>query len=349
MRIGIVGATGYTGVELLRLLAQHPAKPEVTVITSRQEAGKKLTDIFPSLSALANYDQLKYEAPSAPELAERADLFFTATPHGAAMALLPELLAAGAKVIDLSADFRLKEAAVFEEWYSPHSSPQLLSEAVYGLPELYAEKIKKARLVANPGCYPTSIILALAPFLKSGLLDESVPLIADSCSGVSGAGRGASLGTSFCEVQDSFKAYKVVGHRHTPEIEQELSVLHGGSLKLAFTPHLLPLNRGILSTVYARPKKASTAVELRDLYLDFYSRAPFVRVRPLGFEPQTSEVRGSNFCDLSLFYDERSGLVKIVSVIDNLCRGASGQALANFNLICGLPESEGLALAPLRP
>ncbi len=349
MRVGIVGATGYTGVELLRLLAQHPARPEVTVITSRQEAGRKLTEIFPALSSLANYDGLSYEAPEAGELAGRADLFFTATPHGSAMALVPELLAAGVRVIDLSADFRLNRADVFGQWYAPHTAPEFLSEAVYGLPEIYAEEIKKARLVANPGCYPTSIILALAPFLKNGLLAENFPIIADSSSGVTGAGRGAAPGNSFCEVQDSFKAYKVVGHRHTPEIEQELSALHGAGLTVAFTPHLLPLNRGILSTVYVRPRAGVKIADLHELYLGFYDRAPFVRVRPLGFEVQTSEVRGSNFCDLSLIHDSRTGLIKIISAIDNLCRGASGQAVANFNLMNGLMETEGLNLAPLRP
>jgi len=350
MKIGIIGATGYTGLELFRLLSQHPQRPEVTVITSRQEEGRALTSVFPALSGLANYDQLRYEAPDKKELAGRADLFFLATPHGTAMDLVPALLTGGAKVVDLSADFRLRQREVFDEWYQPHTAPELLGEAVYGLPELYAAEIKTARLVANPGCYPTSVILALAPFLKKSLLAEDAPpIIADCCSGTSGAGRGAALGTAFCEVQDSFKAYKVVGHRHTPEIEQELSRLHGRSLTVAFTPHLLPINRGILSTIYAIPKKEIEVEELRNIFLDFYRSAPFVRVRPLGYEPQTSEVRGSNFCDLSLYYDRRGGLLKIVSAIDNLCRGASGQAVANMNLMSGWPETEGLGLAPLRP
>jgi len=349
MKIGIIGGTGYTGLELLRLLAQHPTAPQVTVITSRQEEGKALTTVFPALSGLANYDQLKFEAPEASELAGRADLFFMATPHGAAMALAPHLLSGGARVIDLSADFRLRQADVFSQWYQPHTATGLLAEAVYGLPELYTPQIRAARLVANPGCYPTSIILALAPVLKSGLLDTDRPIIADSASGVSGAGRGASMGNSFCEVQDSFKAYKVVGHRHTPEIEQELSGLAEKPLRVAFTPHLASMNRGILSTVYATPHSDLNVDDLRTWYMEFYQRAPFVRVRPLGFEPQTSEVRGTNFCDLSLFYDRRTGLLKIVSVIDNLCRGASGQALANYNLMTGRPETEGLLLGPVRP
>ncbi|UQZ91213.1 N-acetyl-gamma-glutamyl-phosphate reductase [Deltaproteobacteria bacterium Smac51] len=349
MNIGIIGATGYTGLELLRLLAQHPAKPTVTVITSRQENGQSLTDIFPALYNMANYNDLKYEAPEASELAGRADFFFMAAPHGAAMGLAPALLAGGAKVVDLSADFRLHDAETFNQWYQPHTAAGLLSEAVYGLPELYTPEIRNARLVANPGCYPTSIILGLAPFLRAGLLAEDRPIIADSTSGVTGAGRGAALGTSFCEVQDSFKAYKVTGHRHTPEIEQELSKLQGHAVNVAFTPHLAPLNRGILSTLYAFPKKDLPLEELHSLYLDFYKDKPFVRVRPLGFEPQTSEVRGTNFCDLSLFWDKRTSLVKIVSVIDNLCRGASGQAVANFNLMCGLAETDGLLMSAVRP
>jgi len=350
MKIGIIGATGYTGLELFRLLGQHPRRPEITVVTSRKEEGLALTSVFPALSGLANYDQLCYEAPDKKNLAGRADLFFLATPHGTAMELAPALLESGARVIDLSADFRLRESEVFGQWYQPHAAPELLAEAVYGLPELYAPEIKAARLVANPGCYPTSVILALAPFLKNGFMaDDAPPIIADSCSGTSGAGRGATAGTSFCEVHDSFKAYKVVGHRHTPEIEQELSRLKGQSLTIAFTPHLLPLNRGILSTIYAVPSKGVQIDDLRDIYLKFYGSAPFVRVRPSGYEPQTSDVRGSNFCDLSLFYDQRAGLVKIVSAIDNLCRGASGQAVANMNLMSGWPEAEGLGLAPVRP
>ena len=349
MNVGLIGATGYTGIELLRLLAQHPASPKVTVITSRQEAGQGLTTVFPGLVGLANYDHLSFEAPTADELAGRAELFFLAVPHGAAMELVPKLLASGARVIDLSADFRLRRAEVFTQWYQPHLAPELLSEAVYGLPELYAPQIKSARLVANPGCYPTSIILALAPLLKQNLLLPERPIIADSASGVSGAGRGVSLGTAFCEVHDSFKAYKVVGHRHTPEIEQELSLLAGHDLAVAFTPHLAPMNRGILSTVYAFPKDFVNIEELHELYLGYYASAPLVRVRPLGYEPRTSEVKGTNFCDISLFFDSRTKLVKIISALDNVCRGASGQALVNFNLMAGHPEGTGLCLAPLMP
>jgi len=347
MKVGLVGATGYTGLELLRLLAQHPRGPEVVVVTSRQEAGRALTEVFPGLAGLANYDRLVFEDPE--QAAGRAEVFFLAAPHGAALALVPGLLAAGSRVIDLSADFRLKDPVVFAEWYQPHPAPGLLAEAVYGLPEIWGEVLGRARLVANPGCYPTTAILGLAPLVKAGLLAENWPVIVDSASGVTGAGRGGLLGTSFCEVAEGFKAYKVVGHRHTPEMEQELSALGGRPLTVAFTPHLAPMNRGILSTIYVRLAGAAPAEELRAIYLDFYKNAPFVRVRLSGFEPRTVEVRGTNFCDLSLFPDPRSGLVKVISAIDNLCRGASGQALANFNLLNGWAETEGLNLAPLAP
>jgi N-acetyl-gamma-glutamyl-phosphate reductase len=247
MKIGLVGATGYTGLELLRLLAQHPRRPEVAVITSRQEAGRALTEVFPGLAGLANYDRLVFEDPE--RAAGRAEVFCLAAPHGAALTLAPALMAAGARVIDLSADFRLKDPAVFAEWYQPHPAPELLAEAVYGLPEIWGQALGRARLVANPGCYPTSAVLGLAPLLKAGLVAENWPVIVDSASGVTGAGRGSFLETSFCEVAEGFKAYKVVGHRHTPEMEQELSALAGRPLTVAFTPHLAPLYRGILSTI----------------------------------------------------------------------------------------------------
>jgi N-acetyl-gamma-glutamyl-phosphate reductase len=347
MRLGVIGASGYAGLELLRILSGR-AGDEVTLITSRQEAGQGLTGFFPALSSLANYDSLVFAEPK--DLAGKADVFFLATQHGAAMALVPELLNSGAKVIDLSADFRLKDPLVFKKWYLEHSAPGLLPEAVYGLPELYFEKIKKARLVANPGCYPTSVILALAPAIKAKLVDFSQTLIADSKSGVTGAGRGALLSNSFCEVQDNFKAYKTVGHRHTPEMIQELSLLGEGiDLKLAFTPHLLPINRGILSTVYFRPKGQIALADIFKLYEDFYQGAPFVRLRQSGYDPQTADVRGTNFCDLGLYLDQESGLCKVVSVLDNLCRGASGQAVANLNLMTGKPETFGLQLPALRP
>jgi N-acetyl-gamma-glutamyl-phosphate reductase len=265
------------------------------------------------------------------------------------MKLAPELLRQGAKVIDLSADFRLKSTDLFRQWYGEHSSPELLAQAVYGLPEIYADKIKSASLVANPGCYPTSVILALAPIIQNKLLDPHQIIIADSKSGVTGAGRGALLSNSFCEVQDNFKSYKTVGHRHTPEIVQELSSLAGSQIKISFTPHLLPINRGILSTIYVKLNQNPSLESLREIYRGFYQNAKFVRVKPLGISPETADVRGTNFCDLGLFYDKDNGLWKIISVIDNLCRGAGGQAVANLNLITGRSEDHGLVLAPLRP
>lgn len=348
MKIGLIGASGYTGQELLRLLASHP-EAQVTVVTSRQDKGRALTELFPSLLGLGRYDRLILTDPADQALATKAELFFTAVPHGAAMDIVPGLLRDGAKVIDLSADFRMRSQAVYEAWYQEHRAANLLDEAVYGLPELYAHQIKQARLTANPGCYATSVILGLAPLVKAGLL-AAAPIIADAKSGVTGAGRGASLNTSFCEVSDSFKAYKITGHRHTPEIEQELSFLAGAPATVSFTPHLLPLNRGILTTIYVRPlNEATDWATLNEVYQDFYRSAPFIRLRPEGFEPQTSDVRGSNFCDLAWFKDQRAGLLKIVAVLDNLCRGASGQAVANFNLMSGLPETLGLSQFGLRP
>ncbi|MDR1111153.1 MAG: N-acetyl-gamma-glutamyl-phosphate reductase [Deltaproteobacteria bacterium] len=346
MRLAIVGASGYAGLELLRLLSGRP-DDEVVLVTSRQEAGQPLCSFFPALSSMANYDDLVLEEPR--DLGGRADVFFLATGHGVAMGLASGLLASGAKVIDLSADFRLKDPAVFARWYAPHQAPELLPLAVYGLPEIHGPEIARASLVANPGCYPTSVILALAPVLGAGLADLSRPLVADSKSGVTGAGRGALISNSFCEVQDNFKTYKTVGHRHTPEMIQELSLLAGQDVRLAFTPHLLPINRGILSTIYLALKPGAGLAALRELYLDFYKDSRFVRTRPLGHDPQTADVRGTNFCDLGLFHDPESGLFKIVSVIDNLCRGAAGQAVANLNLMTGRPECLGLGLPALRP
>jgi N-acetyl-gamma-glutamyl-phosphate reductase len=347
MRIGIIGATGYVGLELLRLLAGR-AGDEVVLVTSRQEAGQKLTAFFPALAGLANYDDLIMTEPV--NLAGRADFFLMAAQHGAAMSLVPELLSGGARVVDLSADFRLKNPALFEKWYSsPHTSPELLDRAVYGLPELYGDKIKDASLVANPGCYPTSVILALAPAASAGLLEADQVVIVDAKSGVTGAGRTLAPGYLFVEVADNFRGYKIVGHRHTPEMIQELSLLAGFDLKLSFTPHLLPINRGILSTVYLRLKGNPSVSELREKYINFYKNSSFIRVRPEGYAPETADVRGTNFCDLGLFYDQSCGLFKIISVIDNICRGAGGQAIANLNLMTGRPVEHGLILSALRP
>jgi len=345
LKVAVVGASGYTGVELVRLLHAHP-EAAVTCVTSEQSAGKRLSDVFPSVRG--RYD-IVLENLEPVRIAEKADLIFTALPHKAAMEVVPTFLALGKQVIDLSADYRLHDAAVYGEWYEPHMNPELLERAVYGLPEVRREEIAGADLVANPGCYPTSIILGLAPLLKAGLVDPA-SIIADSKSGVSGAGRSAKVDNLYCEVNDGFKAYGVGGvHRHIPEIEQELSLLAGVGVTISFTPHLVPMDRGILSTVYAMPASPVTTSRLLELYNDHYDGEAFVRVLPAGQFPSTAHVRGSNFCDIGITVDPRSGRIIVVSAIDNLVKGASGQAVQNLNIISGLPENMGLELIPLYP
>jgi N-acetyl-gamma-glutamyl-phosphate reductase len=347
-RAAVVGASGYTGLELLRLLSGHP-DVEVTAVTSRSLAGQKIADVFPALAGPLNrVSGLHFEDPDPEELIKRADFFFTAVPHKAAMSIAPRLLAGGGRLVDLSADFRFNDPDVYAAWYEPHAEPALLAKTVYGLPELHRDRIAAAFLVGNPGCYPTSVILAMAPLLSAGIVDAD-QLIVDSKSGVSGAGRGASLTTSFCEINDGIMAYKVVGHRHTPEIEQELSRLAGRPVMVGFTPHLVPFSRGILTTAYAPLTADQTGDDLTDLARAFYQKAPFVRVRDQGALPHTLDVRGTNYCDLSYFVDQRTRRVKVVSVIDNLTRGASGQAVCNMNLMLGLPEETGLTACGLRP
>ncbi len=348
VKVAIVGASGYTGLELLRLLAVHP-EVEVTAVTSRQLAGQKVTTVFPALAGrLGKLDEQVFVSPQAETLVGKADFFFTAVPHRTAMEIVPQLLAGGGKVVDLSADFRFNEPSVYEQWYERHHAPDLLSESVYGLPELHRDEIKTARLVGNPGCYPTSIILALAPLLKNRLI-EPESIIADSKSGVSGAGRGLNMTSQFCEIDDGVMAYKVTGHRHTPEIEQEISLLAERPVVISFTPHLVPLSRGILSTVYAALVNDLAGEELSDVFTDFYKDEVFVRVRKSGELPHTLDVRGTNFCDLGVFVDHRTRRVKVVSAIDNLTRGASGQAICNMNLMLGLAEETGLIELGLRP
>ncbi len=345
IKVAVVGASGYTGVELLRLLHGHP-EVIVTCVTSEQSAGKKISEVFPSLRGCCD---LVLESVEPTAVAAKADLIFTALPHQAAMKVVPTFLALGKKVIDLSADYRLQDADEYARWYEPHLSPELLAEAVYGLPEIRRAAIVGARLVANPGCYPTSVILGLAPLLKNGLIDPTT-IISDSKSGVSGAGRAAKVDNLYCEVNDVFKAYGVGGvHRHIPEIEQELALLAGGKLTISFTPHLVPMDRGILSTIYATLRGAPSAAELHALYLQQYADEPFVRVLPLGQFPSTAHVKGSNFCDIGLTVDQRTGRVIVVSAIDNLVKGASGQAIQNMNIICGFPETLGLAGAAVFP
>lgn len=345
LRVGIVGASGYTGVELARILAGHE-KIQLTVATSRQYAGKALAEVFPNLRKRVD---IVCENLGAADLIDRADFFFTAVPHKTAMDIVPKLLAAGKKVVDLSADYRIHNPAVYEEWYQEHTSPELLGEAAYGLPEIYRDQIKHARLTANPGCYPTSVILAVTPLLRAGLIDPTT-LIIDSKSGTSGAGRAANVGTLFCEVTDGFRPYKVGGvHRHIPEIEQELSIAAGKSVTVSFTPHLLPISRGILSTIYATLTDKGKEADLQTLYEHLYQHEPFVRVLPAGTPPATQHVRGSNCCDLALQQDGRTGRLIIMSAIDNIVKGASGQAVQNMNLMNGFLETEGLLGAPFFP
>ncbi|HYA41959.1 MAG TPA: N-acetyl-gamma-glutamyl-phosphate reductase [Syntrophobacteraceae bacterium] len=344
LRVAIAGASGYTGLELLRILCAHPSAM-VCLITSRQQKGQRIDDFYPAFKRRCD---LVFEDTDPERLASSSDLVFTALPHLASMDVIADLLQRGARVVDLSADYRLKDPEVFRQWYSPHKTPQLLNEAVYGLPELYREKIRSARLVANPGCYPTSVILAVAPVLSRALIDPET-IIADSKSGVSGAGRGMELGLHFCEVNEGFRAYKVAEHRHTPEIEQELSVLAARPVKVNFTPHLVPMSRGILSTVYCSLKPGVGAKEVDEAFESWYADELFVRLGGPGRLPATLQVRGSNYCDLGWRVDERTRRLIVISVIDNLTRGASGQAVCNMNIMNGLPENAGLQDLPWQP
>ncbi len=343
-RIAVIGASGYTGVELLRLLSQHP-ETELVCVTSRQYAGQSVSEVFPSLHGSLD---LCFENRDPAGLAGRADLVFTAVPHQTAMGMIPELLDGGCRVVDLSADFRISDLSTYESWYQGHTAPELLGEAVYGLPELFREQIPSARLLANPGCYPTSVALALAPLLENKLID-SATIIVDSKSGTSGAGRAAKVDTLYCEVNEGFKAYSLPRHRHTPEIEQTLGRLAGTDVTISFTPHLLPVNRGILSTCYANLSGQVPLQELHDLYLERYVSEAFVRVLPMGMLPNISQVRGSNYCDIGLAVDDRTGRVIAIAAIDNLVTGAAGQAIQNMNLMLSLPENTGLLIPPVFP
>jgi len=342
--VAVVGASGYTGVELLRLLSGHP-QAEVVAVTSRQYEGESISRVFPSLGG---YFDLKCEAINVESIAARADVVFTALPHKSAMDVIPDFLNAGCKIIDLSADYRLRDQQVYEQWYQAHTSPDLLTEAVYGLPELYRSAIKSARLVANPGCYPTSVALGLAPLLE-GQLIACDSIVIDSKSGTTGAGRSLKEGSLYCEVNEGFKAYSIANHRHTPEIEQTLSQIAGQSIQVSFTPHLLPVDRGILSTIYASQTKGYSTAEILNIFQKRYADEPFIRILPEGQLPNIAYVRGTNLCDIGLVADQRTGRIVIVSVIDNLCKGAGGQAVQNLNLICGFDESAGLSAAPLFP
>ena len=347
IKAGVVGGTGYTGVELLRLLVRHPAV-ELKAITSRTEAGRRVSDLFPNLRG---YLDFCFSEPDLDTLAD-CDVVFFATPNGVAMKQVPELLKRGVRVIDLAADFRLRNVDVWEQWYKmSHACPEVLKLAVYGLPELNRDAIKNAELVANPGCYPTAVQLGYKPLLEAGLLQEN-SLVADCKSGASGAGRGASVGTLLCEAGDSFHAYGVAGHRHQPEIEQGLSFMTSGRVNhLTFVPHLLPMIRGIHATLYCRlaEPQSVTLREIQELYEQSYRNDPFVDVMPAGSLPETRSVRGGNQCRIAVYRPGDGDTLVVLSVIDNLVKGASGQAVQNMNIMFGHPEREGLDIVGLSP
>lgn len=344
IRVGILGATGYTGLELVRLLLQHP-EAEIITLTSERSAGQKFSDVFPAFKGQCDLELGKVNSK---EVARQTTMVFSCLPHQTSMAHIPALLEYGSKVIDLSADFRLDSARDFEDWYGPHSAPQLLQEKVYGLPEMYRDQIKSAFLVANPGCYPTATILGLLPLLKKGLISTQ-GIICDAKSGTSGAGRNPNQANVFSEVSESFSAYGVDRHRHTPEIEQELSKIANESLRIRFTPHLVPMDRGLLATIYAKPLKKLSTSELTKIYQNVYAKEPFVRILPADQLPNTKQVRGTNYCDIAVRYDDRTEIITILSAIDNLNKGASGQAIQNMNLMSGLDESSGLLGTALIP
>jgi len=341
IKVGIVGGTGYTGVELLRLLTRHP-QVELKAITSRNEAGMPVADMFPNLRGRV---KLAFSAPEEAGL-ENCDVVFFATPNGVAMQQTRALLDAGVRVIDLAADFRIKDIAVWEKWYKmKHACPDLVAEAVYGLPEINRDKIKRARLIANPGCYPTSVQLGFLPLLEAGAVDTGF-LVADVKSGVSGAGRKPETPFLFAEAADNFKAYAVAGHRHWPEIKQGLDIFAGKPVDFTFVPHLTPLIRGIHSTLYAR---LSADIDLQALYEKRYADEPFVDVMPAGTHPETRSVRGANLCRIAVHRPQGGDTVVVLSVIDNLVKGAAGQAVQNMNILFDLPEDTALADVGMLP
>lgn len=342
IKTGIVGGTGYTGVELLRILACHP-EVELAVITSRAEAGKPVADLFPNLRG---HVDLAFSEPD-PDQLKSLDLVFFATPNGTAMTMVPELLAADVRVIDLAADFRLRDAVEWQQWYGiEHSCPDVLAAAVYGLPEMNRDAVRDARIVANPGCYPTAVQLGFLPLLEAGCIDRAA-LIADAKSGVSGAGRKAATATLLCEASESLKAYAVPGHRHLPEIRQGLRSAANSEVGLTFVPHLTPMIRGIHATLYAR--LTDTDVDLQALFEQRYAAEPFVDVLPAGSHPETRSVRGENHCRIAVHRPQDRDTVVVLSVIDNLVKGAAGQAVQNMNLMFGLPEETGLKFPALLP
>lgn len=342
IKVGVIGATGYTGIELLRILFRHP-EVEVVIATSEKYAGKRLDQLFPFFETSLVLEELSDE-----RVAKKCPFVFSCLPHKEAMDHIPHWLKKGTKVVDLSADFRFRSAKVYEEWYQKHAAPELLKESIYGLPELHREEIRKSFLVGNPGCYPTGALLGLAPLIREKVVAPE-GIVIDSKSGVTGAGRSAVVESLFSEVNESVHAYKVGTHRHTPEIEQELSILAGQKVIISFTPHLIPMDRGILSTIYARSLRKTDTKSVLKIFVDFYKKEPFVKVLPEGIFPKTKEARGTNNGLIGAVFDPRTERIVVVTAIDNLMKGASSQAVQNMNLMAGLPETsglEGLALFP---
>ncbi|MGH2403979.1 MAG: N-acetyl-gamma-glutamyl-phosphate reductase [bacterium] len=343
VRVSIIGASGYGGGELVRLLCGHP-DVTLTHLTAESRKAEAYGEIFPNLRGFVPHvtEEADLEA-----IGDDSDVVFFALPNGMAMTMAPNL-GPRAKIIDLGADFRFRDPATYLAWYkTPHAAPALLAEAVYGQPELHRERIKTSRIVGNPGCYPTAALIAIAPFVQAGVVQRD-GIIVDAKSGVSGAGRGASLGTHFAEVNENVKPYNVATHRHTPEIEQEVAALNGGPMSVTFTPHLIPMTRGILATVYMRLKHRMTSAEAEGILMEAYAREPFVRVLPGGL-PQTKATWGSNYCDVAVRVDPRGGVLIVMAAIDNLVKGASGQAIQNMNIMCGIPERSGLQDPPVFP
>jgi N-acetyl-gamma-glutamyl-phosphate reductase len=340
-KVGIIGATGYAGAELVRILCDHP-QIKLTILSSRQYVDVKFEKIYPSMT---NVTDLVCEELSIDKMCEKADVVFIALPHKLSMKFVPELLARGKRVIDLSADFRFKDAKTYEAFYQSHTAKELLEISVYGLSEIYFEQIKNATLVGTPGCYPTSVLLPLVPLLKSNLIDVNT-IVADSKSGVSGAGRSLSLTTHFCEVNESLKAYKIAEHRHNPEMEMVLSLEAGRPVKVTFVPHLVPMTRGILTTIYSNLMEKTSFEEIKNCLTSFYSQRPFIRIFPADRQPDTRYVRGTNFCDIGIKVDERNNRLILISAIDNLVKGAAGQAVQNMNIMFGFDEVAGLSAAP---
>ncbi|NTW72392.1 MAG: N-acetyl-gamma-glutamyl-phosphate reductase [Eubacteriaceae bacterium] len=345
IKAGVIGASGYVGQELIRLLKQHP-EVEITAVTSKSNVNQHYDDIY------CNYKGIftnSFEEQDMDRIAEISDVIFLALPHGVASKLINEELLKKTKVIDMGADFRLKDIGIYEEWYNtPHYSPELIGKSIYGLCELKKDEIKKYSLIANPGCYTTCSILSLAPVIDHEAFDAS-SIIVDAKSGITGAGRSLDMGTHYTECNESIKAYKIASHRHTPEIEEQLSSLAGKEIRLLFTPHLTPMNRGILATCYIRMEKEIAESEIREMYMDFYKDSPFVRIMKEGVFPETKWVKGSNYCDIGIKVDKRTNTLIAIGAIDNLIKGAAGQGIQNMNIIFGLDEKTGLGDIPIFP